>query len=204
MLFLQRLANKFLTHIFATDAICYWLSVHEYQENQLARSACDRNTRRCFPNSIFGTKFKSQERHQQRTTTKLELARAQNASSLRMMREFNPANFRPFGVYPQQMLDVTHWCKAERSGRLEERRALGVVGLGVASEALVRQIRTVIDDRISGPPIGTVSVYWSFKSEPHLRSLLRSLGGQRLRATLPLVETNQAPLTFLGWTPNTR
>jgi len=140
----------------------------------------------------------------QKSTCESDSGEGQYASSPCMAHEIDPAYMDQLGVNLHQFRDVARWRRMERARQLEMRRAFRVADLQVATGAIVKQLRAILDEGISGRQISTVSVYWPIKAEPDLRPLMRSLADLGLRVALPLVETKQAPLVFREWTPDTR
>ncbi|MDU9005583.1 5-formyltetrahydrofolate cyclo-ligase [Sedimentitalea todarodis] len=118
--------------------------------------------------------------------------------------EIAPDYFDPLGVDPGQARDVARWRKSERARLRDIRKALRSGERREIADALITGLRPVLDDRLQGSNLRTVSFYWPIQNEPDLRPLMTELSTTGVDIALPLVETKAAPLVFRRWTPDTR
>lgn len=126
------------------------------------------------------------------------------ASSPCMAGEIAPDYFDPSAVDPEQTRDVARWRKSERTRLRRLRNDLTVVERNTWSKALMKNIRSILADRLECRSGQTLSAYWPINGEADLRSLMGELHAAGIIVALPVVETRAAPLIFRRWTPGTR
>jgi 5,10-methenyltetrahydrofolate synthetase len=94
--------------------------------------------------------------------------------------------------------DNTAWRRALRQDMTRRRAALA----GAEHEALSARI---VAHALAALPRPKVAAFcWPIKHEPDLRALLASWTSVQVRAVLPVVVAENAPLRFREWTPDSR
>ena len=94
--------------------------------------------------------------------------------------------------------DNTAWRRALRRDMTRRRAALA----GAEHEALSARI---VAHALAALPRPKVAAFcWPIKHEPDLRALLASWTSVQVRAVLPVVVAENAPLRFREWTPDSR
>jgi 5,10-methenyltetrahydrofolate synthetase len=94
--------------------------------------------------------------------------------------------------------DNTAWRRALRQEMTMRRAALA----GAEHEALSARI---VAHALAALPRPKVAAFcWPIKNEPDLRALLASWTSAQVRAVLPVVVAENAPLRFREWTPDSR
>ena len=94
--------------------------------------------------------------------------------------------------------DNTAWRRALRQDMTRRRAALA----GAEHEALSARI---VAHALAALPRPKVAAFcWPIKHEPDLRALLASWTSAQVRAVLPVVVAENAPLRFREWTPDSR
>jgi 5,10-methenyltetrahydrofolate synthetase len=94
--------------------------------------------------------------------------------------------------------DNTAWRRALRQDMTSRRAALA----GAEHEALSARI---VAHALAALPRPKVAAFcWPIKHEPDLRALLASWTSVQVRAVLPVVVAENAPLRFREWTPDSR
>lgn len=94
--------------------------------------------------------------------------------------------------------DNTAWRRALRQDMTRRRAALA----GAEHEALSARI---VAHALAALPRPKVAAFcWPIKHEPDLRALLASWTSTQVRAVLPVVVAENAPLRFREWTPDSR
>lgn len=93
--------------------------------------------------------------------------------------------------------ELSQWRKAERARLIGARLALTSAERAAHAKLVVRDLNAIIP-RSAGT---IVSVYWPFRGEPDLRSLITELCDAGLGVALPVVVEKGKPLVFRDWTP---
>jgi 5-formyltetrahydrofolate cyclo-ligase len=95
-----------------------------------------------------------------------------------------------------QPAELGLWRKSERERLIRERQAISSEQRQKWDAEIARRLLEVLPEPAGG---GVISIYWPFRGEPDLRSLLPELRRKNLTAALPIVVGKGQPLQFRTW-----
>lgn len=104
-------------------------------------------------------------------------------------------------IDPQQALDVSLWRQSKRKELLASRAALSVSERQALGRIVATHVITTIKNKYINIEGKILSLYWPIKSELDLRDELSACLTLHMKLALPVVETKNAPLSFVTWTP---
>ncbi len=107
------------------------------------------------------------------------------------------------GMDEQQQRDLATWRKVERQRQRELRRELTQEQQKQYAQALVDYLDTFLVNRYGDMRNMVLGGYWPIQGELDLVFWFHALYKRGVRVVLPVTETQDAPLVFREWTPDT-